>query len=59
MKLLQEEDDYVIATFTLTEVPTHPSPKPLQINLPHPYNSKDNKSRVCVFVKDPARSFKD
>jgi hypothetical protein len=28
-KLLAEEDDYVQITFTLTEVPTKPTPRPL------------------------------
>lgn len=28
-KLLEEEDDFIQVSFTLNEVPLHPSPKPL------------------------------
>jgi hypothetical protein len=58
-KLLQDEDDSVFVNFTLTEVPKNPTPKPLQITLPHPFNTPKSNARICVFVKDPAREFKD
>ena len=45
-------------TFTLTEVPQKPTPRPFQIKIPHPFHSKDFSTRVCVFVKDPASDFK-
>lgn len=57
--ILDEEDEYINLTFTMTQVPTHPSARPFQVALPHPYHSKTENSRVCVFVKDPARAFKD
>jgi ribosome biogenesis protein UTP30 len=56
--LLQEEDKFVHLTFTMTEVPANPTPRPFQISLPHPFNSKEHSTRVCVFVKDPASAFK-
>lgn len=31
----------------------------MQVQIPHPFNTADNNARVCVFVKDPAREFKD
>lgn len=27
--------------------------------MPHPFQSKEYNTRVCVFVKDPSREFKD
>lgn len=59
MTLFSDEDDFIIATFTMTQLPERPTPKPLQINLPNPFNSKKNDTRACVFVKDPARDFKN
>lgn len=58
-KLLQDDEDFIQVTFTLTEVPTNPTPRPLQIKVPHPFHSKANNTRVCVFVKDPEREFKN
>lgn len=43
----------------MTEVPQNPSPKPIQIKLPHSIYGENYDSRVCIFVKDPAREFKD
>lgn len=31
----------------------------MQVTIPHPFNTSANNTRVCVFVKDPAREFKD
>jgi len=47
--------------FTLTQVPTKPTPRPLDIKVPHPFqgDAKDHGTRVCVFAKDPARDLKD
>ena len=55
--LLTDEDDAIHLSFTLTQVPQKPSPKPLMIPLEHPFASEQR--RVCVFVKDPARALKD
>jgi hypothetical protein len=48
----------VNVNFTLTEVPVKPTPRPFQIALPHPFYTKENNSKVCVFVKDPSKDFK-
>ena len=58
-KLLEDEDDTFIITFTMQQVPTNPSPKPQMVTIDHPFTTKDQNSRICVFVKDPARAFKD
>lgn len=58
-KLLESEEDYVYVNFTLTQVPEKPTPRPQQIKLSNPFNNPKNSTRVCVFVKDPAREFKD
>lgn len=29
------------------------------VKIPHPYLTKEDNSRICLFVKDPARAFKD
>jgi len=58
--LLKSEDDYVYLTFTLAKVPQKTSPKPHKIELKSPlFSAEKQGSRVCVFVKDPARDFKD
>lgn len=54
-KLLETEDDAVYVNFTLTQVPEKPTPRPQQIKISHPFNNAKNNTRVCVFVKDPAR----
>lgn len=58
-QLLDNEDDYVYVNFTLAQVPTKPTPKPQQVKVSHPFNNPKNTTRVCVFVKDPAKDFKD
>lgn len=59
--LLEDENQFVQVTFTLTQVPERPTPRPLEIKVPHPFqgDSKEHDTRVCVFVKDPARAIKD
>mmetsp|Transcript_366 Transcript_366/g.490 ORF Transcript_366/g.490 Transcript_366/m.490 type:complete len:263 (-) Transcript_366:174-962(-) len=57
--LLTDEDQTISVSFTLTRVPTNPSPKPHMVKIDHPYLTEDQRSRVCVIVKDPARAFKD
>lgn len=59
--LLEEEDQQIQVVFTLTQVPTRPTPRPLDIKLPHPFqgDAKDNGTRVCLFAKDPARELKN
>ena len=59
--LLEEEDSFVQVNFTLTQVPTKPTPRPLEIKVPHPYqgDEKAHATRVCLFVKDPARALKN
>ena len=57
--LLDDEDKTIHVTFTMTQVPTNPSPKPQMIAIDHPFLSEEQRSRVCVIVKDPARAFKD
>lgn len=43
----------------MSQLPTKPSPKPHFIELKTPIYTSEHKSRVCLFVKDPAREFKD
>lgn len=43
----------------MTRLPNKPSQRPQLIKLPHPYLTASENSRVCVFVKDPQRAFKD
>lgn len=57
--ILSEEDQTVHVTFTMTQVPTNPSPKPQLVTIDHPFLTEEQRSRVCVIVKDPARAFKD
>lgn len=57
--LLTDEDQTVHVTFTMTQVPTNPSPKPQMIKVEHPFLTEEQRSRVCVIVKDPVRAFKD
>ena len=56
--LVDEEDCYINLSFTLTQMPTRPSPKPVQVTLPHPITSAKYNSRACLFVKDPESEFK-
>lgn len=51
----------VQVVFTLTQVPERPTPRPLEIKVPHPFqgDAKAHNTRVCVFAKDPARALKD
>jgi hypothetical protein len=57
--LLQEEDSFVNISFTLTQVPTKPTPRPMQILLPKTFNSEENNTRVCIIVKDPESDFRE
>ena len=43
----------------MTALPDKPSQRPQLIKIPHPFTCKADNSRVCLFVKDPARAFKD
>jgi ribosome biogenesis protein UTP30 len=58
---LEDEEQFFQVVFTLTQVPTRPTPRPLEIKVPHPFQgeAKEHGTRVCVFSKDPARSLKD
>ena len=56
--MLADENEDIHLGFTLTKVPVTPTPRPLQIKIPHPFNCKDNDTRVCVFVKDPESAFR-
>lgn len=58
---MADEDQHIQVVFTLTQVPTKPTPRPLDIKLPHPFqgDAKEHGTRVCVFSKDPARELKD
>ena len=42
-------------------MPERPTPRPLDIKVPHPFqgDSKAHGTRVCIFAKDPARGLKD
>jgi ribosome biogenesis protein UTP30 len=57
-KLLEDEDDSVNVNFTLTQLPQNPTPRPLQIPLPHSFCAA-GLTKACIFVKDPQRAFKD
>jgi len=57
--LLEEEDDFIHVTITLSEVPLKFSPKPVQIPLKHPIYGSEYSTHACVLVKDPQRKFKD
>lgn len=37
--LLENEDAYVHVNFTMTKVPTNPTPRPMQVPIPHPFNT--------------------
>lgn len=59
-QLLETEDQFIQVTFTMTQVPQRPTPRPLEIKVPHPFQGDNNHdTRVCVFAKDPARALKD
>jgi hypothetical protein len=53
---LDDEDDFITLTFTLSQVPSKPTARPAMIKIEHPFT---NSGRFCVFVKDPQRAFKD
>lgn len=57
--LLDDEDDFIQLTFTLAQVPSRPTPRPAMIKIEHPFTTGQNSARLCVFVKDPQRAFKD
>lgn len=57
--LLSDPNALVTLTFTMSKLPVKPSLRPQLVKLPHPFLSKQESSRVCLFVKDPARAFKD
>ena len=57
--LLNDEDQSIHVTFTMTQVATNPSPKPQMLTIDHPFNTEAQNSRICVIVKDPSREFKD
>jgi hypothetical protein len=57
--LLDTADSFFSLSFTMTKVPETPSARPQLISLPHPFYSAAENTRVCVFVKDPSREFKD
>lgn len=46
-------------TFTMTALPETPSHRPQLVKIPHPFTTKEDNSRIAIFVKDPARAFKD
>lgn len=58
-QLLDDEDGFIVLNFTLSDLPKHVSPKPHLVEISTPIFSKDRNTRVCLFVKDPARDFKD
>lgn len=57
--LLEDEDDFIYVTITLSKVPSKFSPKPLQIELKHAIYGPKYLTHVCMIVKDPQRAFKD
>ena len=57
--LLDDEDEYITLTFTLSQVPSRPTPRPAMIKVDHPFTTGANNARYCIFVKDPQRAFKD
>lgn len=57
--LLDSSECLITLSFTMTRLPNKPSHRPQLIKLSHPYLTKEDNNRVCVFVKDPARAFKD
>jgi len=58
-ELLEDEDNFIYVTITLSKVPTKFSPKPVQISLPHAIYGEKYLTHICLFVKDPQRKFKD
>lgn len=57
--MLEDQDAFVHVNFTLTQVPTKPTPRPLQVSIPHSFNNADFNSRICVLVKDPESDFRN
>ena len=57
--MLDDEDSSFVVTFTMTQVPTNPSARPHLISLEYPFTTEEHNSRYCMFVKDPARDFKN
>lgn len=41
VNILDDEDNGVFVTFTLTQLATNPSPKPQMIDLEHPFTTKE------------------
>lgn len=56
---MENEDGFIHVNFTMTKVPTNPTPRPQQISIPHPFTSSNFDSRVCIIVKDPEEYFRD
>jgi hypothetical protein len=57
-QLLQDEDSSIHVTFTLSKVPERPTPRPMQVSVPAPFNSSKFDTRICVIVKDPESDFR-
>ena len=57
--LLSKEETFITMSFTMTNLPETPSNRPQLIKIPHPFYSAAENTRICIFVKDPARAFKD
>ena len=56
--LLRDEDAYVHLTFTMQSVPVRPTPRPLQMSVPAPFNTEGHDTRACLIVKDPEEHFR-
>ena len=52
------KDDYIYLTFSLSEVPSNHTCRPLQINLPHPIYTEQFNNEICFIVKDPQSDWK-
>jgi len=57
--LLEDEDNFIYVTITLSEIPLKFSPKPIKVPLKHPIYGSNYLTHICLFVKDPQRRYKD
>jgi ribosome biogenesis protein UTP30 len=56
---LESDDDFLMITITMSEIQEKFSVRPIRITLPHTLYSESEHTYACLFVKDPAKEFKE
>jgi ribosome biogenesis protein UTP30 len=56
---MQEDGGFIYVNVCMSEVPLIATPRPHQVELPHPIYGPDFSTRAVLFVKDPEEDFKE